>query len=60
MISHDPDSLWRVADEVAFLGDGQVLAMLPMAQLIKEGHPLIQEYFSCDRMVVERRGTDGR
>lgn len=46
MVTHDLDSLWRVMDRVAFLGEGKVLATLPMPELVKASHPLIQAYFS--------------
>ena len=46
MVTHDLDSLWRVTDRVAFLGEGKVLATLPMSELVKDPHPLIQAYFS--------------
>ncbi len=50
MVSHDPESLWKVADKVAFIGDGRVLAMEPMERLVKRRHPKIQEYFSSPRL----------
>jgi len=46
MITHDLDSLWRIADKVAFLGEGKVLAIQHMKELTKNTHPLIQEFFS--------------
>ncbi len=46
MITHDLDSVWRISDRVAFLGEGKMLAALPFQELIKYPHPLIQEYFS--------------
>ncbi len=39
MVTHDLDSLWKVANRVAFLGDGKVLKVAPMAELIKDPHP---------------------
>ncbi|MDF1759510.1 MAG: ATP-binding cassette domain-containing protein [Coxiellaceae bacterium] len=50
MVSHDPTSLWDVADKVAFMGEGRVLAMEPMQQLVKKRHPKIREYFSSPRL----------
>ncbi len=52
MITHDLDTLWKVPDRVVFLGDGQVLAALPMAEMVKQTHPLIQKYFSGERSKV--------
>lgn len=46
MITHDLDSLWRVPDRVVFLGEGKVLAAMPMAELTQQEHPLIKNYFS--------------
>lgn len=47
MVTHDLDSLSRVADRVAFLGEGKVLAVSPLPELMKNPHPLIQDYFSA-------------
>jgi len=49
MVTHDLDSLWHTTDRVAFLGEKQVLACAPMAQLIQLDHPLIQHYFQGPR-----------
>ncbi len=46
MISHDLDSLWRVADRVVFLGEKRVLAEGPIPQLTESSHPLVRDYFS--------------
>ncbi len=45
MITHDLDTLWRVPDRVVFLGEGKVLAACPMAELVKNKHPIIKDYF---------------
>lgn len=49
IITHDLDTLWTVTDRVIFLGEGVVLADAPMAEMVKNPHPLIQAYFSGDR-----------
>lgn len=49
MVTHDLDSLWTVTDRVAFLGDGLVLSVASMPELVKNPHPLIQEFFSGPR-----------
>jgi phospholipid/cholesterol/gamma-HCH transport system ATP-binding protein len=49
LVTHDLDTLWRVTDRVAFLGDGKVLAAVPIKELINNEQPLIQEYFSGPR-----------
>lgn len=45
MISHDMESLKRT-DRIAFLGEGKVLCVAPFDELIKNEHPLIEDYFS--------------
>ncbi len=45
VISHDLDLLWRVADRVAFLGEGEVVGVGTMAELATSSHPLVREYF---------------
>jgi phospholipid/cholesterol/gamma-HCH transport system ATP-binding protein len=49
MVTHDLDSLWRVADRVAFLGEGKILGLDNMSNLIKNTHPLIQTFFAGPR-----------
>ena len=46
IVSHDIDSLKRTCDRVAFLGEGRVIAVAPMEELMQHPHPLIVEYFS--------------
>ncbi len=45
MVTHDVDSLKRVANRVAFLGEGKVLAIEPPEKLMQNELPLIQEFF---------------
>jgi len=59
MITHDLDSLWRVPDRVVFLGEGKVLAALPMPELVKQTHPLIKDYFSGTRAYERAVGNLG-
>lgn len=54
MVTHDLDSLWQTADRVAFLGEGKVLCVAPMKELVRSQHPLIQEYFKGPRGRVTR------
>jgi len=58
MVTHDLDSLWHVADRVAFLGEGKVLAIAPMVELMKNPHPLIQEFFNGPRGKVAQKGYE--
>ena len=45
IITHDLDSLWRIADRVAILGNGKVLGIGTMDELSRSDDPLIHEYF---------------
>ena len=45
IITHDLDSLWRIADRVAVLGNGKVLGIGTMSELATSTDPLIHEYF---------------
>lgn len=45
MISHDIESLKRT-DRIAFIGEGKVLCIAPMHELMENSHPLIVDYFS--------------
>jgi phospholipid/cholesterol/gamma-HCH transport system ATP-binding protein len=49
IVTHDLDSLWKVTNRVAFLGKKCVMAVEPMAQLVKNPDPLIQDFFSGPR-----------
>lgn len=49
MVTHDLDSLWRVADRVALLGSGTMLGTGTMEELSRSDHPMIREYFHGPR-----------
>ncbi len=49
IVTHDLDTLWTVTDRVVFLGEGRVLAMDPMPQLVRNNNPLIQAFFNGPR-----------
>jgi phospholipid/cholesterol/gamma-HCH transport system ATP-binding protein len=49
MVTHDLDSLWKVTNRVAFLGEGVVIDVAPMKRLVKNQNPLIQAFFSGPR-----------
>lgn len=49
MVTHDLDSLWRIADRVAVLGNGTVLGIGTMQELSRSEDPLIHEYFHGPR-----------
>lgn len=46
IVSHDLESLKRITDRVAFLGEGKVLDVAPIDELRRNKHPLIVDYFS--------------
>jgi phospholipid/cholesterol/gamma-HCH transport system ATP-binding protein len=46
MVSHDIESLKRTTDRVAFVGDGKILSVEPIKELMKNKNPLIADYFS--------------
>jgi phospholipid/cholesterol/gamma-HCH transport system ATP-binding protein len=58
MVTHDMDSLWHVTNRVAFLGEGKVLCVDAMPELVKNPHPLIQAFFSGARGRVTKRIYD--
>ncbi len=53
-VTHDLDTLWRITDRVAFLGEGRILAVDSMTALSKNPHPIIREYFSGPRGRITR------
>ena len=46
MISHDMESLKHMTDRVAFVGEGKILCVAPINELMENKHPLIVDYFS--------------
>ncbi len=46
MVSHDIESLKGTTDRVAFVGDGKILSVEPIKELMKNKNPLIADYFS--------------
>jgi phospholipid/cholesterol/gamma-HCH transport system ATP-binding protein len=49
MVTHDLDSLWRIASRVAVLGSGRVLGIGTMMELSRSDQPIIREYFHGPR-----------
>lgn len=45
MVSHDVESLKKITDRVAFIGEGKVLSVAPVQELMKSSNPLIEDYF---------------
>ncbi len=46
MVSHDIESLKRTTDRVAFVGDGRILSVEPIKDLMKNKNEMIVDYFS--------------
>ncbi len=60
IVTHDLDSLWKVTNRVAFLGEKHVLCVEPMKKLVKNPHPQIHEFFSGPRgraAMVDQNGN---
>lgn len=49
MVTHDLDTLWQIADKVAFLNEGRILEFAPMAQLTQSKQAPIAAYFQGPR-----------
>lgn len=49
MVTHDLDSLWRIATRVAVLGDGQVMGVGTMEELARSEEPVVRSYFHGPR-----------
>jgi phospholipid/cholesterol/gamma-HCH transport system ATP-binding protein len=49
IITHDLDSLWKVTDRVAFLGEKKIIGLGSMWELAEHDHPIIQKYFRGPR-----------
>lgn len=60
IITHDLDSLWKIATRVAFLGKGQVVCVDTMDRLIKNENPMIQQFFNGPRGKAARHILNSR
>jgi phospholipid/cholesterol/gamma-HCH transport system ATP-binding protein len=49
MVTHDLDSLHTACDRIAVLGDGKVIVVGPMADMLACSHPWVQAYFHGKR-----------
>ncbi len=54
MVTHDMDSLWRVADRVIFLGDARILSSGTMPALSGSQAPELREFFQGPRARAAR------
>jgi phospholipid/cholesterol/gamma-HCH transport system ATP-binding protein len=59
LITHDLDTLYAICDRVAVLADKKVIAVGPIAELVKSDHPWIQEYFNGPRGRAAHASADG-
>ena len=53
MVTHDLDSLHRVCDRIAVLGDGKIIAAGTMDKMLESKHPWLMSYFHGDRAHAE-------
>jgi phospholipid/cholesterol/gamma-HCH transport system ATP-binding protein len=49
MVTHDLDSIWTIVDRFAVLGDKKVIAEGTLAEVRKDPHPIVQEFFGGAR-----------
>ncbi|GJE59900.1 ABC transporter ATP-binding protein [Methylobacterium trifolii] len=49
MVTHDLDSLYTACDRIAALGDGQIIAAGPIAEMLASDHPWLRSYFHGKR-----------
>ena len=49
MVTHDLDTLYSVCDRIAVLAEKRVLVIGPMAEMLRETHPWVHEYFHGPR-----------
>ena len=58
MITHDLDLLWQVADRVAVLAEGKVVAVGSMAQLSQMDLPVVRQFFDGPRGRAAKEGGE--
>ena len=56
LITHDLDTLYAICDRVAVLGDGKVLKVGTLDELLEFDHPWVQAYFRGPRGRAAQRG----
>jgi phospholipid/cholesterol/gamma-HCH transport system ATP-binding protein len=49
IVTHDLDSLWRIADRVGVLAEGNLLVVDTMEGLSKSEHPMVKNFFQVPR-----------
>lgn len=58
LVTHDPVSLWEIADEIAFISEGRVLAAGSAHELARSSAPAVRRYFGGIRMQRARAQWD--
>jgi phospholipid/cholesterol/gamma-HCH transport system ATP-binding protein len=53
VVTHDLELMWKVADRVVFLYQGQVIYFGPTGDLEKADHPHIREFLAMDRLEIK-------
>jgi phospholipid/cholesterol/gamma-HCH transport system ATP-binding protein len=49
LVTHDMDSLWRIADRVVLVGEQRILAQGPMSELAQSSDPAVMRFFQGPR-----------
>lgn len=49
VVTHDLDSLWRIADRVGVLSEGKLLVVDTMEGLSQSQHPVVKDFFQVPR-----------
>lgn len=49
IITHDLDTLWKITNRVAFLGEGVVICVDTLPKLVKNSNPMVQHFFNGPR-----------
>ena len=57
LVTHDMDSLWRVADRVVLLADAKVAGEGTMQELVRSDHPVARQFFEGPRGRASRRAA---
>lgn len=55
MVTHDLDSIWTVVDRFAVLGDRKVIAEGTLAEVRKNTHPIVRDFFGGARGMLRSR-----
>ncbi|MBA3008472.1 MAG: ATP-binding cassette domain-containing protein [Proteobacteria bacterium] len=58
MVTHDLDSIWTVVDRFAVLGDKKVIAEGTLAEVRRNPHPIVRDFFGGARGMI--RSQNGK